>query len=62
MKQLATMILNGRYKIIYDDKAKYNPYRVYKLSGNSRKMVAKYEDYASALYTLYEIAKAEVLN
>lgn len=62
MKQLVTMILNGRYKFMYDDKAKYNPYRVYKLSGNSRKMVAKYADYASALYTLYDIARTEVLN
>ena len=44
------------------DKAKYNPYRVYKLSGNSRKMIAKYEDYASAVYTLYEIAKTEVIQ
>lgn len=62
MKQLATMILNGRYKIMYDDKAKYNPYRVYKIAGDSRIMVAKFADYASAVYTLYDIAKREVLH
>lgn len=56
MKTVAMMILNGRYKVMYDDKARYNPYRVYKLSGNHRKMINKYADMQSAIMELADIA------
>lgn len=56
MKTVATMILNGRYKVMYDDKVKYNPYRVYKFIGNHRKMINKYADMQSAIMELADIA------
>ena len=55
MKTIATMTLNGRYKVMYDDKAKCNPYRVYQFIGNHRRMINKYADLHSAMLELTNI-------
>lgn len=57
MKQIAKVTYYGRYIILYDEKAKYNPYRVYKVEGNSRKLLAKWTEVGDAMMHLAEIIK-----
>lgn len=61
-RQVATMIHNGTWKVIYDDSAKVNPYRIvcsqygYNKLGvwtRMQKTVAKFADLASCMYYLY---------
>lgn len=56
MKTVATMIMSGRYKVMYDDRARLDPYRVYRFSGNRREMLGKYADMQSAIMKLADIA------
>ena len=56
MKQIGSIYINGEYKILYDEKDKYTPYRIVSVwynCGKHRKTVAKYSDLKSALYDLY---------
>lgn len=57
MKQIAKVTYYGRYIILYDEKAKYNPYKVYKVEGNSRKLLAKWTEVGDAMMHLAEIIK-----
>lgn len=57
MKQIAKVTYYGRYIILYDEQAKYNPYRVYKVEGNSRKLLAKWTEVGDAMMHLAEIIK-----
>ena len=45
-KQMAKIIDNGTWRVIYDDSKKYNPYRITK----DNKKVVDFADYASCLY------------
>ena len=56
MKQIATMIMNGRYKVMYDDKAKYNPYKVYQFIGNHRHKMNEFARLSDAMLELTNIA------
>lgn len=55
-RQVATMTLNGIYKVIFDDEASINPYRVYRITGNHRKQIQRYADLQSAMHLLTSIA------
>lgn len=56
MRQVAKMIMGGEYKVFYDDKAKYNPYKVYRFAGRHRHKINEYADLASAMVELSNIA------
>ena len=66
MKQVATMTHYAtKYKVMYDENDKYNPYKVYKtyysLDGKKHTRQLKneqYADFASALYMLADMVKA----
>lgn len=57
MKQIAKVTYYGKYIILYDETAKYNPYRVYKVENNSRKLLAKWTEVGDAMMHLAEIIK-----
>lgn len=57
MKQIATMICHGTYKVIYDDKAKFNPFKVYHIADGHKKLVEKYADLGSAMEKLARLAQ-----
>ncbi len=61
-RQVATMIHNGTWKVIYDDSAKLNPYRIVLVQNGYNKLgvwakmqktVARFADLASCMYYLY---------
>ena len=56
MKQIATMICHGHYKVMYDDKAKYNPFKVYHIRDGHRKKIHEYADLGSAMMKLSNLA------
>lgn len=63
MRKVASMVSLGRYTVMYDDKAKLNPYRVYRLSNNHRELINKYANLHSAMVELADIAYlVEVFN
>lgn len=56
--QMAKLYCNGTYLVIHDDSDKHNPYRVYREwhdGGKHRKLVAKYADMASCMFTLTDV-------
>lgn len=48
-KQVATLIHNGQYKVIHDDAAKIQPYRIIYVSNYKQKQVARYDDLLGAM-------------
>ena len=56
MKLVGKIFINGEYRILFDEKAKYNPYRIVFIwydAGRHQKTVNKYADLKSALFDLY---------
>lgn len=53
-KQIMKLMIphNGTWKIIQDDSDRYNPYRVYRISNEHRKLISKYGDLASCLHCI----------
>ena len=65
-RQIATMIFNGEYKVVYTDSDKFNPYHVLHLYRDldengyphfHKKTIAKYADVASCMFLLYSKTK-----
>ena len=59
MRTVAKMVMNGTYTVMYDDKVKYNPYKVYQHINGSRRIMEKYADLSSAMVYLANIAMAK---
>ena len=67
-RTVATMKLNGEYRVIRDDKLKVNPYRLYHIwseymgVGNGcrerKKQIARFADLASCMISLADMAVA----
>lgn len=61
-----TVPCNGTWKIIQDDSARYNPFRVYWIADGHRRLLNKYADLASCLHyitqqlTGYEWRKTDI--
>lgn len=50
-RQLAKIINNGTWRIIYDDAKDMNPYRITK----DNKKVVDYQDYVSCMYHMADV-------
>ena len=48
-KQVATLIHNGQYKVIFDDSTKMQPYRIIYISNYKQKQLAKCADLPNAM-------------
>ena len=48
-KQVATLIHNGQYKVIFDDSTKMQPYRIIYISNYKQKQLARYDDLLGAM-------------
>lgn len=67
-KQLVKIERNGEYRVIYDDQQKVNPYKIvythYVLTKyglrESRKQIAKYANFSSCMYYLWQLYSSDI--
>lgn len=59
-RQVAKVVCNGIYTVIYDDKEKVNPFRIYRdwwEDGHHHKQMNRYADFYSCMIYLSEIVR-----